>query len=118
MLHHGMAVAVLAVFLQAPFVHTHGATAGHVHWDDLLHLHSMHSSAEDVALDAPDHCSNARFHDWVSSKAEVRVQLVANHCTPLPFPSLESRTVPLTWKLLHAHDPPWRLNLSPRAPPL
>ncbi len=118
MLHHGMAVALLAAFLQAPFVHTHGDATGHVHWDDLLHLHSKHSSAGSVALDGPDHWSDARFQDWVFSKAEVRVQWVADHCTPLPFPLLESAAVATIWKLPRGHDPPWRLNLSPRAPPL
>lgn len=116
-LHSGVAVALLVAFLQSPFIHAHRDTAGHIHWDDLLHLHSRSSSAEDVGLEAPDHCSDACFRDWVTIKAEVRVQWFDDHSIPIPFPSLDSRTLPLVRHAPQIHDPPWRLNLAPRAPP-
>jgi hypothetical protein len=116
--HHGLAVALLAAFLQGPFVHTHDDAAGHVHWDDLLHLRLADLPTQEVSLEAPGDGSDARFQDWVSSRGEVRVQLLADLCTPIPYPSLERHAAPRIWKAPRSHDPPWRLNLSPRAPPV
>lgn len=115
--HHGLAVALLAAFLQSPFVHTHDDAADHVHWDDLLHLRLADLSTMGLSLEAPDHDSDARFQDWVSSRGEVRAQLLAGPCTPIRSISLQSRPAPRIRKSPRTHDPPWRLNLSPRAPP-
>jgi hypothetical protein len=115
--HHGLAVALLAAFLQSPFVHTHDDAADHVHWDDLLHLRLADLSTKGVSLEAPDHDSDARFQDWVSSRGEVRAQLLAGPCTPIRSISLQSRPAPHIRRSPRTHDPPWRLNLSPRAPP-
>lgn len=117
-IHHCLAVALLAAFTQGPFVHAHDGATSHVHWHDLLHLRSWASSTQELSLAAPDHGSGARFEDWVFSKSEDRAPWAAGRGSSVPHASLECRAMPGNRNAPPAHEPPWRLNLSSRAPPV
>jgi hypothetical protein len=113
-------VAVLTVFAQAPFLHTHlhAATAHHPGPFFHLHLKSAQAAGGVPGLQGLDPNDDAQYQRWFSATstksissvpaiaAELFVQVVIEQfgwTSDAPLPS--------------AHDPPPLNQRSPRAPP-
>jgi len=115
--HLGVVACLLLSFAQAPFQHTHESDPHHAHAKGFGHAHWNSNSAHGPTWEADNHDSDARMLDWLAGDGSAPVKFV------VALPEFITQTV-LTVQVTripeltpHNHDPPWRLNLNPRAPP-
>lgn len=115
--HLGVVVILLLSFAQAPFQHAHASDPSHAHAKGFVHAHWSNSSAQSPTWEADDHDSDARAIDWLAGDGSAPVKFVVDLPESITQPVLTIQVAHVPALKLPEYDPPWRLNLNPRAPP-
>jgi hypothetical protein len=118
----GLAVAVQAGAVYAPFVHAHvdddadhhdHPTSVHAHFSGHAPSHTAHNG---VTLDEPDHDRAIYLQVFVAVNP-VPFEIPAVAPSPFDLTAPAERPAHLTVEVTHGHDPPLGAALDSRPPP-
>jgi hypothetical protein len=117
-IHFGLIASFLLAFAQAPFSHAHASDPHHKHSEGFAHTHWKDHSSTGPAWKAMNPDSDARALNWIAGDGKSPVKFEAVLREPIVLPVVATRVSRITELTPHNHDPPWRTNLNPRAPPV
>ena len=117
-LHLGLVASLLLAFVQAPLRHAHTDDPGHAHAKGLSHAHLSDHHSDAPAWDADDHDSDVRMLEWLAGDGTSSVKFVPALPQSVAGFSLVQQASLAPEFAPRSHDPPSRLNLHPRAPPV
>jgi len=115
--HLGVVASLLFSFAQAQFQHAHESDPHHAHARGFVHAHWNLGSAHGPVWESDDHDSDARMLDWLAGDGSAPGKFVVALPESVTQPVVTVQSTQMPELTPHNHDPPWCLNLIPRAPP-
>ncbi len=116
-LHLGVAASLLLSFTPAPLQHIHQSDPSHRHAKGFVHAHWNSHSTDRPAWEVDNHDSDAWMLDWLAGDGSAPVKFAVALPESITQPVLTVQVTRIRELTPHYHDPPWRLDLIPRAPP-